>query len=107
MTHPEELLAAYVDGSLEQDERGLVDAHLAGCERCRDEVELASRARDALAGLPELDVPGTLRPDLRVLPRGESRFRRATWTAGAAAASVAAILALVLVHGGGGGGGGG
>ena len=57
MTHPEELLAEYVDGSLQQDERTAVDAHIAACERCRDEVASARRARTALSALPEADLP--------------------------------------------------
>src|SRR6266540_1629452 len=105
MSHPEELLAAYVDGSLEEDERALVDGHLAGCETCRVEVGDARRARAALSGLPELDVPpGTVRPALTRRP-ARDRFRRASWVAGAAAASIAAVVALVLVANQGGGGG--
>src|SRR5205807_10052002 len=45
MNHPEELLAAYVEGALGDQERAEVDAHLATCGTCRDEVELAARAR--------------------------------------------------------------
>ena len=50
-THPEDLLAPYVDGSLGTDERAVVEAHLAGCDRCRDEVDLARPARAVLASL--------------------------------------------------------
>ncbi|HXF58014.1 MAG TPA: zf-HC2 domain-containing protein, partial [Actinomycetota bacterium] len=56
--HPEELLAGFVDGTASADERALVERHLAACERCRLEVELAARARAALAALPELEPPG-------------------------------------------------
>ena len=38
MTHPEELLAGYVDGSLTDPDRPTVDAHLLTCARCRAEV---------------------------------------------------------------------
>jgi hypothetical protein len=55
--HPEELLAAYVEGTLGADERASVDAHLATCDRCTEEVELAGEARTALAGLSELEPP--------------------------------------------------
>jgi len=100
-THPEELLAKYVDSSLAGDEQAAVDAHLAGCERCRAEVALARRARTALSGLPELEVPpGTVRPGLRRVSR--DRFRGASWVAGAAAASIAAIVSIVLLNSGGG-----
>lgn len=56
--HPEELLAGFVDGTASAGERAQVQRHLALCERCRVEVELAARARAALAALPQLDPPG-------------------------------------------------
>jgi hypothetical protein len=87
----------------------MVDAHLDGCPSCRDEVELASRARSALASLPELSVPpNTVRPGLQRAGsrRVPSRFRGAVpWAAGfAAAASIAGIVSLAVLAGGGGGG---
>jgi Putative zinc-finger len=101
MRHPEEQLASYVGGTLDERERAEVDAHLRECESCRQEVELAGRARTALATLPELDVPpGTVRPGIeRASPRWHrDRFRRTAWATGfAAAAGIAAILALVFV----------
>ena len=57
MTHPDELLADYVDGSLTPEEGAAVDAHLASCARCRAEVDVASRAARALASLPEPRAP--------------------------------------------------
>jgi hypothetical protein len=100
MSHPEEHLAAYVDGTLGARERAEVDAHLRSCPTCTEEVELAGRAYSLLGALPELRVPpSTIRSKAkggRVI-RPE-RFRRVQWAAGlAAAASVAAILALSLV----------
>jgi hypothetical protein len=35
-----------------------VETHLAACPRCRQEIELATAARAALASVPELDAPG-------------------------------------------------
>ena len=64
--HPEELLAAYVDGALGTSERAAVDAHLASCARCREEIELSRSARTALRSLPEAEVPlGVTGPVLR------------------------------------------
>ena len=57
MTHPEELLAGYVDGTLSPQERAAVEAHLASCARCSREVVLASSARSALRNLEEVPAP--------------------------------------------------
>jgi hypothetical protein len=109
MTHPEELLAEYVDGSLEHDERAVVDAHLEGCEQCRHEVAAARRVRGTLAALPEVELPEGFRADRRarrMRPAGvrHKRLRRTAVAAGAVAASIAALVgvAVLLGHGGGG-----
>lgn len=97
MTHPEELLAGYVDGALDAAERALVDAHLAGCARCREEVELARRAVSALSALGEEPVPlGVTAPVLaRARRAAEPRWRQ-RWAVGLAAAA-ALVLAGTLV----------
>jgi anti-sigma factor RsiW len=98
MTHPEELLAPYVDGSLDASERAVVDAHLAACARCREEVAVARRAVAALSTLGEEPVPlGITAP---VLARAERaaplRSRSPRWAVGLAAAA-ALVLAGALV----------
>ncbi len=100
MTHPEDLLADYVDGSLRDQERAAVDAHLETCPVCREEIELARAAVTALATLEEVPVPlGVTGPILaesgkRFERRRVVAWRRLQWAAGAAAAA-----ALVLVVG--------
>ncbi|MCI0633681.1 MAG: zf-HC2 domain-containing protein [Actinobacteria bacterium] len=108
MTHPEELLAGYVDDTLEPPERAVVDAHLAGCDRCRDEVELASGARMALAALEDAPVPYGLTD--RVVAEASRSFerrserKRVVWErlqwAGGLAAAAAIVLVVVLNVGG-------
>lgn len=102
MTHPEELLSGYVDGTLATDERADVDAHLATCATCREEIELSTRAVTMLHELPEVPVPfGTTRAV--IAEAGKERASRARrswggrtqWAAGLAAASV--LLAVVAV----------
>jgi hypothetical protein len=104
MTHPEEQLSGYVDGTLGTDERAEVDAHLATCATCREEIELSSRAMTMLRELPEVPVPfGTTR---RVMAEaGKERASRAhrswgrgtQWAAGLAAAAVlVAVVAVAL-----------
>jgi anti-sigma factor RsiW len=64
MRHPEDELTAYLDGALAPAERTFVEAHLAGCARCR-------AARDRLAATLAL-----LRrlPPAAPSPRFEQRF---------------------------------
>jgi anti-sigma factor RsiW len=102
MTHPEELLAGLVDGSLSPKERAVVDAHVATCARCSGEVALAARARSALGSLAEVPAPpGIAARALR--EAGAARAPRRSghapgWYrfAGAAAAAAAALLVLIL-----------
>jgi hypothetical protein len=117
-THPDQVLAGYVDGTLDPAEREEVERHLAGCTTCREELALSRRARAGLAALPELDVPvGVTRPVVdgarrggvsrlaRITAGGEphrsSRVAQVAWGAGAAAAAaVIAVFAWSAVNGG-------
>ena len=53
----DELLAAEVDGSIDDDERRELRAHLDGCARCRAELETARTGRAALVALKDVDAP--------------------------------------------------
>ncbi|MFL5736064.1 MAG: anti-sigma factor family protein [Actinomycetota bacterium] len=64
MTHPDDLLADYVDGDLDERELAEVDAHLATCERCRADVRSARLARDRLASEPAVETPSGLTQDV-------------------------------------------
>lgn len=97
MTHPEELLSGYVDGTLPHEERAVVDAHLATCATCREEVDLAHEALTALEALEEQSVPfGVTGP---VMAEAGRRFERrgAVWQRVQWGAGLAAAAALVLV----------
>lgn len=100
MTHPDDLLADYIDGTLDEPRRADVDAHLLGCARCREEVRLAGAAKASLAELEDVPVPfGVTGPvvveagkDFERRGRAWDRFR---WAAGLAAAA-ALVLVVVL-----------
>ena len=98
MSHPDDLLADYVDGTLDERARADVDTHLLGCERCRDEVRLAATAKAALVELEDRPVPfGVTGPVLAEAGRRFERRRGATWDRFQWAAGVAAAAALVVV----------
>jgi putative zinc finger protein len=105
MTHPEELLSGYVDGTLPSEERAFVDAHLATCATCREEVELAAEALMALEALEEQPVPfGVTGPVMaeagRRFERRGAVWQRVQWGAGlAAAAALVLVVALNLTAG--------
>lgn len=95
--HPDELLAGYVERSLDPDERARVESHLATCDRCREEVELASEAHGALTSLPELEppagIPLAVRREMRREPRrAPSRLPRIAGIAAAAAVLAAGAI---------------
>jgi hypothetical protein len=110
--HPDEALAAFADGTATQDERAQVLAHLQGCAACSHDVEVARRAIDALATLPEPPSP-TLDPEsivrragsvVEIEPaaarrRGLARLGSGVVAGGLAAGLVAAGLILVLATG--------
>jgi Putative zinc-finger len=100
MAHPDDLLADYVDGTLPDRERAVVDAHLGSCARCREETDLARSASTALRALEEVPVP--LGVTGRVLDEARSgatkpaaRTDTSRWIAGLAAAAV--VLGVVAV----------
>ena len=107
MTHPEELLAGYVDGTLIESERAVVNTHLETCEACREEVELSTRVVTVLAELPDEPVPlGLTSPVIAELDRRTAHpawwRSKLQWAAGLAAAAAAiALLAVGLPHLGG------
>ena len=91
MMHPGELLSAYFDDELAEDERASVAAHLQSCGECRDELDAVQAAAVAVRSLPELEVP----PGLVPTPAPWQRRRR--WqTFGAIAAGATAVVALVV-----------
>lgn len=98
--HPEELLAAYVDGELGAAERRSVEEHVRRCSRCAEEVSLASRARSALTSLEPAPAPaGLAAPALRGI-RATRRSDRLRWVAAtAAAAAVVVTIGAVLFLG--------
>jgi hypothetical protein len=98
VTHPDDLLADYVDGTLAERERAAVDAHLTGCARCSAEVRQAEAARAALSELEDVPVPfGVTGPVLAEAGRQFDRRPGVVWGRFQWAAGLAAAAALILV----------
>ena len=101
--HPEILLAEYVDGTISSDARAEMEAHLAGCARCREELALAEEARGALGRLPDVPPPEGLTFLVRRRAGRGPAPRTARLVAAVAAAAVlvgGGIVAVSTVLGG-------
>jgi Putative zinc-finger len=94
--HPDILLAEYVDGTLRGEVRAEVEAHLLGCDRCREEVSLADQARATLLALPEEPAPEGLTFSVRSRARRTASPRTVRWVAAGAAAAVVVAGGIVV-----------
>ena len=99
-----ELLPDYAAGTLDGDARSRVDAHLAGCPLCRDELALLATARRALQRPSSIDtarigrgvVAATVAGQGRRLP---TRVPATRWPASRLAASIALAAAGLATFG--------
>lgn len=85
------LLPWFVNGTLEGDERALVEKHLGQCECCRREVEWLQELHAACASAS----PAV--PRLRAHLMARRATQRSPWTRAVIAAQLAAILILGAV----------
>ena len=89
--HLGDVVSAYLDGQLSASDRYRAESHLAGCDRCRDQLTDMMFVRARLRALPILELPAE--PAVltgAVVPV----HRRHRILMGAAAAAVAMVLAL-------------
>lgn len=95
MTHPSELISAYLDGELHGSELSQLLDHLAGCGRCSADLEQMQRVRTAVRSLPILELPEGIvaEADPVVVPL---RKHKGMWV-GVAAAVVAAVIAVAAL----------
>jgi Putative zinc-finger len=100
VSHPVEDLAPFVDGSLNPAERDAIVEHLSGCAACRDDVEAAARAREALRSLPTIEAPdlvAAFTPDQVRRHRGARAGAASRWPRVVPALAAAAVVALVAI----------
>ena len=95
MTHPSEMISAYLDGELTRAESSRLFAHMGSCGRCVAEMEAMQRVRTAVRSLPMVEMPPGLLGDAEpvVVPL---HHNRGLWV-GAAAAAVALVIALATM----------
>lgn len=97
MSHPTQLLSAFLDGELTREERRKVMAHLSGCAACRDELAGLQVARSAVRSLIVLEPPADLIPGQE---RPEHHYYRIPlWAAAAAAAILALFIGVATLVG--------
>lgn len=70
----EGLLSAFLEGDLSQEEKALVESHLAVCPDCTALLAVLGRTQKALAGLPELEVSPSLLARLAAIPERKKKF---------------------------------
>lgn len=88
MTHPIDLISAFLDHELEPAEHAAVEKHLVGCASCSADHDGLARVRGWIRGLPVQEPPVPLLPALRRPPGW-------AWAA-ASVAAVALAIGLVL-----------
>jgi anti-sigma factor RsiW len=95
MTHPSELISAYLDGELHGSELTQLMDHLSSCGRCSADMEEIQRVRTAVRSLPILELPAGIVPeaDADVVPLHRNK---GLW-AGVAAAVVAVVIAVAAL----------
>lgn len=95
MTHPAELISAYLDGELSRVEIEQLRSHLDVCGRCASELEDLQAVRASVRSLPLLELPSGLVPEAEaeVVPLRRNRG----FLVGAAAAIVALVIAIAAL----------
>ena len=91
----QEMLPDLMHGALSKDARGRVEAHLATCEECREELEVLRTIKSAAVFAPAIDVDRVVRqisPYSTIVPATDlpARPRLVSWL-------VAASLAIAVV----------
>ena len=94
----QEMLPDLLHGALAEDARKRVEAHVATCESCREDLDVLRTVKSAAIFAPSIDVDGVVRqipPYRTIVPAIErpASARVVSWL-------VAASLALVVLGGG-------
>lgn len=93
-----EMLPDLLHGKLDADARAQVEAHIAGCDECAEELEVLRTVKSAAVFIPAIDVDHVVRqipPYRAIVPvtQAPARSRVVSWL-------VAACLVVVVLGGG-------
>ena len=96
--HVDDLFSGHAENSLSQAEQDRLTAHLAGCQRCRDEFAAFQDTLGALSGLESVRAPDGFRSRLerKIEHRSAGRFFGRKTLAERLPFFALAIIALVL-----------
>lgn len=94
----QEMLPELLHGKLDADARARVEAHVASCESCAEELEVLRTVKSAAVFIPAIDVDRVVRqipPYRAIVPAAQApaRSRLVSWL-------VAASLVVVVLGGG-------
>jgi anti-sigma factor RsiW len=93
-------LSAYFDGEIAEEEKKIISEHLAGCEKCQEELAVFSKVRDSLRVLRGMDVPPYFMTRLRQQIREETQplpfFERIRSVVISAATAAAVVVSLLI-----------
>ncbi|HOS42643.1 MAG TPA: anti-sigma factor [Armatimonadota bacterium] len=92
--HVDEWYTAYLEGSLPEEARRRVDAHLGACPRCAAGLDQMRTLVDALRAVPAPAAPDNMAAAVR--ERLTRRAPRPLWPAWATAGALAAAIAVAL-----------
>jgi anti-sigma factor RsiW len=90
-------LSAYVDGTLTSAELRQVNAHLASCRRCREDVQEIQAIRRVLRSMPEHEAPAAFWDDTLRMIRSRARRKPAPFAYARIAGTAVAALALAII----------
>jgi anti-sigma factor RsiW len=98
----QEMLPDLLHRALADTERQRVEAHIAGCESCREELEILRTVKSAAVFAPTIDVDRVVRqipPYRSVVPGIEvpARYRPLQWLVAVAAALVVVVGGSMLI----------
>ncbi len=71
----EELLSAYLEDELDQEEKRAVKEHLKTCKNCSLLFSYIKKTRESLTGFPEVEVSENLLDRLYSIPGKKKRFK--------------------------------